>query len=185
MSLLCQPSEKVELIISDVERGLLPVRVHFDGTETNSLVLSLGYFAETWSVVFSDIGLFDPFQLIYRFEILDLFDFFVISNDLTVEREGALLGCLTLLKEYSKIRTFDLDRPGWRRFDKQFPVASGRYFVGVFEDANLCSVSLSDFDASEMTWKEAITGDKKPTHWLDTVGEDIQSLTIPVLQETA
>ena len=179
MAVSFEPSDRAEFILSDFSRDLRPVRVIFDGSEGRGLRITLEYFQDIWVADFEDVSALEPFYLVYRYDLLDLFDLFMISNDITSVRQEALLGSLCLLKEYAEIRVKELDKPGWRQLSN-LPEATGRYMVGRFDGDELAEVTLIGFDAESADWSESPEGFE---YWLDPKDQNLYSIPLPVLTD--
>ena len=178
MAVLYEPSDRIEFILSDLPRNMGPFRIAFDGTAGNTLTIAIEQFGHTWSAEFLDVDHIDPFELIYRYDLLDLFDLYSIQNAVEFAHQERLLSGLCLLKEYAEVRVTESDRPGWRDFDEASPTVTGKVMVAVFEEGEIDQVGLAHFDAETGEWSGDWIG---ATHWLDEKGERLHALVPPVI----
>jgi len=171
MTLLYQESEIDQFILSDIDRGLHPVRVITDTSEPAKLTIELNYFDEKWKICFSDFGdqLTTISEVVNNTELLDLFDIVMVQNEIPEYREEDLVNCLTLIKEYYAIVKKGFDISGWRELKTTKPMVGNIYCLGKLRDDALSEVFLAELKDDGWYHDGHKLDVSDMTHWYDDV----------------
>lgn len=171
MALKYQSSEIAQFILSDLDRQLLPVRITTDTSTPGQLSLNLGYFDESWTVTFEDIGDQPPKTVIGNTNLVDLFDLFMIQNEIPSFRESDLHNCLVLIKDFYSIVSSGRDVSCWRSISDNPPKVDGHYCLGQFEGNKLISCQLVEWGSGQWLLEEQHIGVGPYTHWFNDISK--------------